>query len=168
MPIAAGDLSFLKSAILKKMVLLFSAVLLFNLYFKPALGAGLHPPDVSLLFENSSLSAKAKKYGDSSLPKRAKKPEKIRKTAGKNSQPAYNCSETFQDEYSIGYIQLGYNCDSRAELCVSVYHIERNYCRNGELTRYYCDPKSVSLFSSKKINCPGNCDSSGLFCAPQK
>lgn len=75
---------------------------------------------------------------------------------------AYSCSEFSEDEFSVGYIKLGYGCDSSEDFCISFFHIERNRCHGDELIFYFCDPKQQSLFSTKKIKCEKGCEFSGL------
>ena len=184
MPIKSQHFKFLKSSSFKKIILFFSAVFLFNVYFeKPAVASFLFKK--SFLFDEIKPLISLKKDSQPNLDKKSrpfplskkiKNAIKVKKTAKKNTtaktkkrEPAniaYNCSEHFKDKYSIGFVQLGYECDPKETLCISFHHTERNSCQEGELTRYYCNPKQESLFSSKKIKCPEGCDPSRLFCTP--
>lgn len=78
---------------------------------------------------------------------------------------AYNCEETFEDQFSIGYVRLGYGCDTQETVCIAWFRIERNTCKGDTLTRYYCAPEQQSLFNTEQLKCPQGCDPSGLFCA---
>ena len=192
MPIKSQHFKSLKSSSFKKIILFFSAVFLFNVCSEKTVIAE-NQAVISFLFEDISLFNEIKTFISlkklfqlnsnntlhiSPLSKKTKNAINVKKTAKKNktakirkrepANTAYNCSEHFKDEYSIGFVQLGYDCDPKETLCISFHHTERNRCRNGELTRYYCDPKQESLFSSEPIKCPEDCDSSGLFCASSK
>lgn len=89
-----------------------------------------------------------------------KGPDSLSKNTKKEKAPekkVYSCSETFTDEYSPGYIRIGYNCNLNESSCVAFYRIERNRCEGLHLIRYYCDPKAEGLVSTKKIKCPKGC-----------
>ena len=107
--------------------------------------------------ENKSAQIKDKKKSRSVFGKKTDRKNK-RKVAGM----AYQCSETWTDEFSFGYIQVGSKCDSNESLCLAHFYIARNYCEEGALIRYYCDPKQPSLFSTEKIKCEKSCEFSGL------
>ena len=102
---------------------------------------------------------KAEMAGDSKAKNlKNKKSRQKRQVAGM----AYNCSEFWTDEFSVGYVQVGSRCSSDDGLCVAFFHVARNYCEEDHLVRYYCDPKQPSLFSTEKIKCKKSCEFSGL------
>ena len=146
-----------------KNLILFSTIFLLSNIFFGDFSFAVNQQKLSPLKEISfSISKKYK-----TLLNKFKKPkEKIsdekkekRKLA---NQKTYSCLDTFTDKHSTGYIQLGYGCDSNKDLCIALYHIERNRCEGDSLIRYYCDPKKESLFSVKKIKCSQGCHFQGL------
>ena len=143
--------------------------------------------------KNKKLSARPKKSKKRKMVKNTKsstkeKTAKVDKSTDKTSKRklaniASSCSDSFENEFTMGYVQVGYNCDNLKEAlctdetnqincpeihCVSTYDIQRNSCKDSELTQYYCDPKKEKLISSRPIECPEGCDPSGFFCAPPK
>ena len=122
----------------------------------------------SLVFQTTAEegSQKAEKSADSTKDVEKNKKTVNKKSAQKDKRQiagtAYNCSEFWTDEFSIGYVQVGTKCSSEDSLCLAFFHIARNYCEEGNLIRYYCDPKQPSLFSTEKIKCEKSCEFSGL------
>ena len=160
----------LKSISLKQMIVFFSILLLFNAFSEKSIFA----EDKQKLIPPSKNTKKTDK-----IKVKRQNTKKLRKmttlstaSAGLERQPAnettYSCSETFQNKYSTGYIQIGYGCHAEENLCIAFYHIERNRCEGDHLIRYYCEPKRERLFSFKKIKCPKGCHFSGLSGACKK
>ena len=130
----------------------------------------LSQPDNSKDKDNKmekSKSSEVKKEGDK-LAENKNKKAVANKTANKKkkrqvaSKIAYSCTEFGTDKFSPGYIQLGAKCSSDDNLCLSFFHVERNYCEGDYLIRYYCAPNQPSLFSTEKIKCKKSCEFSGL------
>ena len=112
---------------------------------------------------NKKITANAKQKGISKEVGKSAGLQKTKRKASKRKVAnAYNCSEYWSDEYTFGYIQVGVGCSSKDNLCIAFYHIERNQCENGDLIRYYCDPRVESLYSTKKIKCDKGCQFAGL------
>ena len=137
--------------------------------------------------ENKKLSATPLKTKKRKMVKNIKSGTK--KETGKATRNLANiassCSESFENEFTIGYVQVGYNCNTLKEdlgctdeekeqincpeiQCLSKHVVQRNSCKDGKLEQYYCDPKKEKLFSSRMIECPEGCDPSEFFCAPPK
>ena len=106
--------------------------------------------------KNVDLKETAALLSSKSEPKNFKEKRKIANL--KN----FSCSETYTDEFSYGYIQLGSECDSSESLCIGFYRVERNRCEKTDLIRYYCDPLSSALYSTKTIKCKKGCQFEGL------
>ena len=148
----------LKSIMLKTMFLLFVGSVFSILVLEKALWAEMAENKNTIPPKEKANLIKKKRVATKASPSSKNK----RKPA---ASTAYSCSESYQDEYTPGYVQVGYGCEKGANLCLAVYRIERNRCEGDHLLRFYCDPQQERLFSFEKIECKKSCSFQGLSSA---
>ncbi len=147
----------LKSIMLKTMFLLCVSSVFSGLVLEKALLA-----EMAESKNHSPLKEKANLIKKKRVVTKARPSSKNKR---KLASTAYSCSESYQDEYTPGYVQVGYGCEKGANLCLAVYRIERNRCEGDHLLRFFCDPQQERLFSFEKIKCKRGCSFQGLSSA---
>lgn len=71
------------------------------------------------------------------------------------------CTDYFKTKYERGHIERQLvPCsveDYNSGICLSQLEVLRNYCKDNQLIRYYCDSRKQEGYSSESIPCEKGC-----------